>query len=119
MELFVLILKIFLGVLFCFAGIMHIIKPQFFKHFTPNFLPKLLVNYVFGTIEFFVGLGLFFTATAKIAAMGVFLLLVIFLPIHIWDFTKARPAIGSKRLAIVRIPFQFLLAYFAYLIYIN
>ncbi|SHM79114.1 hypothetical protein [Polaribacter sp. KT 15] len=118
METTVLILRIFFGILFCFAGIMHIIKPKIFKHFIPEFLPKLLINYVFGALEFFLGLGLFFTTSVKNASVGIFILLVIFLPIHIWDATKIRPAIGSKKIAYVRIPLQFLLMYCIYLIYI-
>jgi hypothetical protein len=40
----------------------------------------------------------------KNAAVGIFLLMLIFLPIHIWDATKVKPAIGSKKIAFVRIP---------------
>tara|TARA_B110000259_G_scaffold123130_1_gene139580 strand:- start:248 stop:610 length:363 start_codon:yes stop_codon:yes gene_type:complete len=119
METFVLILRILFGILFCFAGIMHIIKPTFFKNFIPDFLPKRTVNYIFGVLEFMVGFSLFFSETVKNAAVGIFLLLLIFLPIHIWDATKVKPAIGSKKIAFVRIPLQFLLMYFAYILYMN
>jgi uncharacterized membrane protein len=102
-----------------FAGIMHIIKPKIFKHFIPNGLPKNLVNYIAGSIEFILGVGLFFPNTVSYAAIGIFILMVLFLPIHIWDVTRERPAIGSKKLAIIRIPLQFVLMYFAYLIYLD
>ena len=114
-----LILKIIFGAFFMFAGVMHIIKPNFFKHFIPNGFPKLTVNYIAGIVEFSVGIGLFFPQTASYAAIGIFILLVLFLPIHIWDATKERPAIGSKIIAYVRIPLQFLLMYGAYLLYQN
>ncbi|MCL7763640.1 DoxX family membrane protein [Polaribacter sp. Z014] len=119
MEIFILILKIFFSVLFCFAGIMHVIKPNAFKHFIPDFLPKRLVNYIAGIIEFALGLGLFFPSTVKNAAMGIFVLMILFLPIHIWDLTKERPAIGSKKIALIRILLQFLLMYLSYFIYLN
>ncbi|OAD42934.1 DoxX family protein [Polaribacter atrinae] len=119
MDVFILVLKIIFGVFFCFAGIMHVIKPNIFKHFIPNFLPKKLVNYLAGIIEFFLGLGLFFPSTVKNAAIGIFILMILFLPIHIWDLTKERPAIGSKKIAIIRIPLQFLLMYLSYLIYLK
>ena len=119
MENLVLILKIVYGVFFCFAGIMHLIKPDFFKHFIPNIFPKLLVNYFIGFIEFFLGLGLFFDKYIEISAVSIIILLILLLPIHIWDVTKKRPAIGSKKIAVVRIPFQFLLIYGMYIIYIN
>ncbi|QTE22188.1 DoxX family protein [Polaribacter cellanae] len=119
METLLLILKIVFGAFFCFAGIMHIIKPRIFKNFIPDFFPKKLVNYSVGVIEFLLGFGLFFSETAKYTAYGVFILMILFLPIHIWDVTRISPAIGSKKIAIIRIPLQFLLMYCAYLIYIN
>ena len=119
MDTLLLVLKIIFGLFFTYAGVMHFIKPQFFKHFIPNFLPKLSVNYIFGGIEIVLGVALFFSQIVKEAAAGIFILMLLFLPIHIWDLTKKRPAIGSKKLAIIRIPLQFLLMYCAYLIYIN
>lgn len=98
---------------------MHIIKPKIFKHFTPPFLPLKVTNYLAGVLEFSLGLGLFFSATAKYSAIGIFILMIIFLPIHIWDATKIRPAIGTKTVAYIRIPLQFLLMYGAYIIYLN
>lgn len=117
MDLFVTILKFVFAGFFAFAGIMHLIKPKFFKHFIPKPLPKNLVNYIIGVIEFTLGIGLLFPRFIKESSLGIMILLVLFLPIHIWDVTKKQPAIGSKKLAIVRIPFQFVLFYFAYLIY--
>lgn len=117
MATLVLILKIIFGVFFCYAGIMHFIKPKFFNGFIPNFLPKLTVNYIFGFIEVILGIGLFFYQFTKNAALGIFILLLLFLPIHIWDYTKTKPAIGSKKKAIIRFFLQFLLLYIAYLIY--
>jgi uncharacterized membrane protein len=117
MELFVTILTFVFAGFFAFAGIMHIIKPQFFKHFIPKPLPKNLVNYVVGILELAVGVGLLFSQFVKESAMGIMILLVLFLPIHIWDVVRERPAIGSKKLAIIRVPIQFVLFYFAYLIY--
>ena len=117
MDLFVTIITYVFAGFFAFAGIMHIIKPKLFKHFIPKPFPKLLVNYVVGVLEFGVGIGLLIPQFKKESALGIMILLTIFLPIHIWDVTRERPAIGSKKLAIVRVPLQFLLFYFAYLIY--
>ena len=111
------ILKVIFAGFFIYAGIMHFIKPRFFNHFIPAGLPKLAVNYIVGFIEFFLGIGLFFPAVTNDASLGIFILLILFLPIHIWDATKIKPAIGSKKLAYIRIPLQFLLMYGAYLIY--
>jgi len=91
----------------------------FFEHFIPNFFNKKLVNYLVGFIELGLGLGLFFPKTIKGAAIGIFVLLILLLPIHIWDLTKDKPAIGSKTIAFIRIPFQFILMYGIYFVYTN
>lgn len=119
METLVFVLRIIYGIFFCFAGIMHFIKPKFFNPFIPNFLPKLTVNYVVGIIEFVLGLGLFFSKFSEVAALGIFILLFCLLFIHIWDYMKEKPAIGSKKLAFIRIPLQFLLMWGTYIIYQN
>lgn len=117
MEILILSLRIIFGLFFCYAGFMHFKKPKFFNGFIPDFLPKLTINYIFGFLEIIVGLGLFFNQTYKQASLAIIFLLILFLPIHIWDLLKEKPAIGSKKLAVVRIPLQFLLIYGAYLIY--
>jgi len=114
-----LLLKIIFACFFIYAGIMHFIKPRFFNHFIPSGLPKLTINYITGGIEFILGIGLFFPSVSYFAALGIFILLILFLPIHIWDATKLRPAIGSKILAYIRIPIQFILMYGAYLLQQN
>lgn len=117
MTLFISILKIIFGILFIVAGYLHFAKPNIFKHFIPDFLPKTAINYVVGFIELILGLGLFFNQTSKEAALSIFFLLIAFLPIHIWDVTKKRPAIGSKKIAIIRISLQFLFMYCMWIIY--
>lgn len=119
MSKFSTILTFFFGVFFMFAGLLHLIKPKIFKHFTPPFLPLKLTNYIAGIVEFSLGLGLLFANFSKISALGILILMLIFLPIHIWDVTKVRPAIGSKNIAAFRIVLQFLLIYFSYIIYSN
>ncbi|NVJ89562.1 MAG: DoxX family membrane protein [Flavobacteriaceae bacterium] len=114
-----LILRIVFGAFFTFAGIMHFIKPKFFNGFIPKIFPKLTVNYIIGFIEFILGFSLFIDSFTKYGALGIIMLLFGLLFIHIWDYTKEKPAIGPKKIALIRIPFQFVLMYGAYIIYIN
>ncbi|APG63854.1 hypothetical protein LPB136_13325 [Tenacibaculum todarodis] len=119
METFILVIRIIFGLFLIYAGVMHFIKPKFFNGFIPKPLPKLTVNYIAGFLEMAIGIGLLFNQTAKNSAIGFFILMLIFLPLHIWDLTKEKPAIGSKKLAIIRLPLQFVLLYAAYLIYLH
>ena len=117
MSVLILILRIIFGVFFAYAGIMHFKKPRFFNGFIPDFLPKKTVNYLFGAIEILLGIGLFFNFSAKKAAFGCFVLMLVFLPLHIWDVFKEKPAIGSKKLAYIRLVVQFVFIYLFWLLY--
>jgi uncharacterized membrane protein len=106
------VLKIVFALFMVYAGVQHFIKPDFFVPFVPKFLPfKLAVVYVSGVFEIGFGLLLFFKKYAKMAALGIFVLLLLFLPIHIWDVISETPVIGSKTAAWIRLPIQFLLIF--------
>jgi uncharacterized membrane protein len=105
---------ILLAVFMIFAGIMHFIKPRFYNRFIPDFIPKLFANYLAGIIEVLLGIGLLFPQYQQMAGKGMFYLMLFFLPIHVLDVFKEKPAIGSKKLAIIRIPVQFILIYWTW-----
>lgn len=106
------VLKIVFALFMVYAGVQHFLKPSFFVPFVPPFLPfKTAVVYVSGVFEIGFGLLLFFKKYAKTAAWGILVLLLLFLPIHIWDVISETPVIGSKTAAWIRLPIQFLLIF--------
>lgn len=106
------VLKIAFALFMIYAGLQHFLKPDFFVPFVPQFLPlKTEIVYVSGVFEIGFGLLLFFKKYAKIAALGIFVLLLLFLPIHIWDVISETPVIGSKTATWIRLPIQFLLIF--------
>lgn len=115
----VFIIKVLYAILFMFAGIMHVVKPKLFNRFIPDFFPKKWVNYGVGIIEFVLGLGLLLSRFEKEAALGIYFLLILLLPIHIWDVFRKKPAIGSRFIAVIRIPLQFVLMYYIHQVYLN
>ena len=98
------------------AGIMHFIKPTPYLKFIPDFLPEpLLLVYLSGVVEILLGLGLLLNKSIAIkAALGIFILMLIFLPLHTYDVFRSDPAIGSHTLAYIRFPIQLILIYFSY-----
>ncbi|MCD8454690.1 hypothetical protein LNJ08_09840 [Tenacibaculum finnmarkense genomovar ulcerans] len=104
------VLKIILAVFMIFGGVQHFIKPTFYLPFVPTFLPfPIMIIYLSGILEIGLGILLFLdTKYAKLGALGVFYLMLLFLPVHIWDVFSATPAIGSHTAALIRLPFQFL-----------
>jgi uncharacterized membrane protein len=106
------ILKIIIALFMIYAGVQHFIKPDFFMPFVPKFLPlKTSIIYVSGAIEILVGLLLFIKKYSNFGAIGILILLILFLPIHIWDVFSETPAIGSKQAALIRLPIQLILIF--------
>lgn len=109
------ILQIVLSLFLIYAGIQHFLKPAFYEPFVPSFLPaKTMVVYLSGVVEIILGILMFIPKYTKQAALGVIILMLIFLPIHISDVFSQSPAIGSHKAALIRLPFQFVFIAWAY-----
>lgn len=105
------IVAIFLGLLLIFGGIAHFVSPEFYNGLIPYFLPKTTINYITGFVELILGIGVLIPVYRKKALLGIFTLMIIFLPVHIVDAIKEDPVIGTKVVAYIRILIQFVLIY--------
>ena len=109
------VLQVLLAVFMIYAGIQHFIKPLFYTPFVPDFLPfEISIIYISGLLEIILGVFLFIPKYAKLASTGILVLLLLFLPIHIWDVFSDIPAIGSHKAALIRLPVQLLFMGWAY-----
>ncbi|OPA72572.1 hypothetical protein BB381_05915 [Campylobacter pinnipediorum subsp. caledonicus] len=101
------------------AGFGHFLNPDFYTIFVPNFLPyKDFLILLSGAFEVLFGVMLLFKESiAKYSALGIFFMMIVFLPIHINDFLVDNPAIGSHKAALIRLPFQFLFMAWAFFVY--
>ena len=106
-------LTIMFGLVMIVTGIIHFIRPQPYFPFIPDFLPKQLINVLTGMIEVFLGIGVFIPQYRSWATLGILLLMIAFLPLHMMDVFKENPAIGSHKLALIRLPLQFVLIWWA------
>lgn len=104
------------GIFMIFGGILHFAIPDFYNAFIPDTLPKLAVNIAGGIVELGLGIGLFIAKYKQKAALGILVLMLLFLPLHIWDVFRESPAIGSHAAALVRLPLQFVLIGWAWFI---
>ena len=105
-----LVLKVVLAMFLILGGVQHFISPTNYIPFVPSFLPfTLAIIYISGLFEILFGLALFFKKLEIIGAWGVLILMLLFLPIHVWDVFSETPAIGSRNAALIRLPLQFLL----------
>jgi uncharacterized membrane protein len=96
------------------GGLNHLLNPKFYNRFIPAGLPKLMVNYISGVVEILLGITVLFAETRYWSALGILILMTAFLPLHLIDLFREKPAIGPRPLAIIRVPVQFLLIWGAW-----
>jgi uncharacterized membrane protein len=113
------ILPILLAIFLLFGAYQHIAAPDFYAAFIPDFIPKSVANILAAIAEAVVGITLIIPRFRKWGGLGFFLLMLAFLPIHIWDLVREVPAIGSFKAAVIRFFVQLLLIYAGWWIYKN
>lgn len=71
--------------LYLLAGINHFISPESYLPIIPEYLPNPdLINILAGVAEIILGIGLLIPNTRKVAAWGVVLMLIAFIPSHVY-----------------------------------
>ncbi|MFT6856792.1 MAG: putative membrane protein [Cyclobacteriaceae bacterium] len=71
------------------AGANHFLNPEFYFDLIPNYLPwHGAINIVSGVVEIMLGLMLLTSNYRKLAAYGLAILLVAFIPSHIYFITE-------------------------------
>lgn len=109
MKIVWIVVRVLFALFMIYAGVQHLVKPDFYIPFVPSFLPfTTAIIYSSGIVEILLGIMLIIPKYAKHGASGIFLLMLIFLPIHLWDVFSDTPAIGSHQAALIRLPVQFL-----------
>ena len=110
------ILTLVFGIIMIIAGVMHFISPAVYLPFFPNQWPQEAIIYGSGIIEILVGLCTLIPRYSRFGTLGIFILMLVFLPLHVIDVFKENPVVGSKLVAYIRLPFQFVLIAWAWFI---
>ncbi|CAN5501987.1 DoxX family protein [soil metagenome] len=78
------------------AGVNHFRNPASYLKIIPGYIPLPgLANYLAGGFELLFAFMLIFTATRRLAAWGIILMLVAFLPVHISMIADAPLKLGD------------------------
>lgn len=110
-------LSYFLGIVLIVSGIAHLINPEMYAPLIPNFISESVANILAFIFEVAIGILLILPKYRHLGGLGFAILMLSFMPIHIWDYTKDTPFIGSKTRALIRIIVQVLLIYGGWYIY--
>jgi len=110
------------GLLYILAGINHFISTPGYLTIMPKWLPAhVFLIYLSGLMEIVLGIMLLFSRTKKMAALLIILMLIAFLPAHIYMIQIAPFQLGkilvTPLIAWVRLPFQILLIGWAWYYY--
>lgn len=113
------ILPFVLGALMLVGAVGHVVNPDFYAPMVPDFIPVGLANVLATIAEAVIGGMLFLPKYRRWGGLGFLLLMLVFLPIHVWDFFKENPAVGAPPAPMIRLLVQFLLIYAGYSVYKN
>lgn len=70
---------------YAFAGLYHFINPAFYYGLIPDYLPyPEFINYASGFLEIALAVGVAIPKTRLIAVKGIIILLVLFIPSHLY-----------------------------------
>ena len=100
------------------AGANHFRVPEFYMPMMPTYMPQpKFMIFLSGVAEILLGILIIPQLTRPFAAWGIVAMLVVFFSVHIYMFQMRNSVFKKIPLAIIilRIPFQFLLIYWAYL----
>ncbi len=77
--------RIGFALFFVVAGINHFVMPDFYQPLIPPYFPfPVFLNYFSGFIELVAGLGLLFRKTRRIAVFSIIVLMLVFIPSHVY-----------------------------------
>ena len=111
------IIPIFIAIAMILGAVAHIASPEIYSALIPNFISEFIAHLLAIIAEVAIGLALIIPKFRKYGGIAFMILMIIFLPIHVWDMLKEEPFIGTKTIALVRIAVQVLMIYAGWWIY--
>ena len=104
-----------LAVMMVFAGVMHLISPNFFLKIMPPYLPlHLELVYLSGVFEIGLGICLLIPRFSRFAAWGIIALLIAVFPANIYLYQHQEIVPASPTVHFLRLLFQGALIWMAF-----
>lgn len=106
------VLSIIFGIVLLGAAYNHIVNAEIYSAMIPKFIPVLFADVFSVFAEALVGILLLIPKTRKYGAIGFTILMVIFLPLHVWDVLRVNnhenPLVKNMNVAVIRLVIQFI-----------
>jgi uncharacterized membrane protein len=112
-------IRIIVGLAMAAAGIIHFVYPKVYGAILPALVPfKKALVLGSGIAEVCIGIALLYSGTAKWGALGLLILMVCFLPLHVWHLFEPPAKLSLPYWAfIARAVIQFGIIYACYKLY--
>ncbi|MCR9171847.1 MAG: hypothetical protein NXI10_05105 [bacterium] len=112
------VLPVVFAVILFAGGLAHFLVPELYNPLIPDFLPALASNIFAGLCELVVGLLLVIPKYRSLGGLGFALLMIGFLPLHVWELFRDDPMIQPFAAALVGAVAQVVLIYLGWRIYL-
>ena len=104
-----------LAALMVYAGVMHLLSPNFFLKIMPPYLPlHLELVYLSGVFEIGLGICLLIPRFSRFAAWGIIALLIAVFPANIYLYQHQEIVRASPTVHLLRLLFQGILIWMAF-----
>ena len=97
------ILSYVLGAILLISAVAHIFNPDFYAPMIPDFIPDGLANILTAIVEAGIGVMLFLPKYRRWGGLGFFILMIAFLPLHVWDLFKENSIVGPSPFPEIRL----------------
>jgi len=85
----ILVSRILCIIFYAAAGLNHFINPEFYIKLIPHYLPfPEIINGVSGVLELVLAIGIIFKRSRSTAVKGLVILLVLFIPSHVFFISE-------------------------------
>ena len=90
------IISILIATVMILGAVGHVAYPEMYSVLIPSFIPEFTAHLFAIIAEVAIGLALIIPKFRKYGGLAFMILMIIFLPIHVWDMLKEEPFIGTK-----------------------
>lgn len=111
------VISLTISVILLISAFAHIFYPEFYAALIPEFIPKTFANIAAALAEGIIGIMLLIKQYRHLGGLGFALLMLAFLPIHVWDLVREHSALGDSPVPEIRLIFQFILIYLGWWVY--
>lgn len=102
---------IFISIILLLSAFAHLFYPEYYTGLIPDFISANLANVTVAIAEGSIGIALLIKRYRGLGGLAFAILMLLFLPIHIWDALREHSALGASPIPEFRLIMQLGLIY--------